>query len=76
MPIPCDITWGELVNLAQLQRPEGRQVRLHPGAADPRIRPGPLIRTLIETHWTCMAATLIGTALEVDRLLTISQVAC
>ena len=61
LPIPWDIIWGERVNLAQLQRPEGRQVRLHPGAADPRVRPEPLIRTLIETHWTSMAATLIGT---------------
>jgi len=68
LPFLYDISWGERISLAQLHRTDGGQVRFHPGAADALVRLGPLMRPLIETHWTRMVATLNGIDLEEERL--------
>ncbi len=68
LPFLYDIDWGEGVSLRRLHADGGGLVRFHPGAADALVRLGPLMRPLVETHWTRMVATLNGIDLEEERL--------
>jgi hypothetical protein len=61
-PFTYDLGWGprESFSLARL-RSHGRRglaIRLLPGAGDELIRLGPLVRPLVELHWTRMVAEI------------------
>jgi HNH endonuclease len=63
--------WGprESFSPARLRKygPRGPAIELLPGAGDELIRLGPLIRPLVELHWTRMVAEINGVAkAEVD----------
>ncbi len=61
-PFLYDLGWGprESFSVARLRRhgARGPAVRLLPGAGDELLRLGPLIRPLVELHWTRMVAEL------------------
>ena len=65
-PFIYELSWGprESFSPARLRRhgPRGPAVRLLPGAGDELIRLGPLIRPLVELHWTRMVAEFNGVA--------------
>jgi hypothetical protein len=65
-PFLYELSWGprESVSLARLRRygPRGPAIRLLPGAGDELLRLGPLIRPLVELHWTRMVAEINGVA--------------
>jgi len=65
-PFIYDLGWGprESFSVARLRRhgPQGPAVRLLPGAGDELARLGPLIRPLVELHWTRMVAEINGVA--------------
>jgi hypothetical protein len=70
-PFIYDIDWGprEAFSPARLRRhgPQGPAVRLRPGAGDELVRLGPLVRPLVEVHWTRMVAEINGVAkVELD----------
>jgi 5-methylcytosine-specific restriction endonuclease McrA len=67
-PFLYDIDWGESVALRTLHALGGGQVRLRPGAGDHLLRLAPLVRPLVELHWTRMVARLNGLAVEEQRL--------
>ena len=62
LPFLYDIDWEprDSISLARLRRagPAGLPVRLRPGAGEQLVRLAPLIRPLVELHWTRMVATL------------------
>jgi 5-methylcytosine-specific restriction endonuclease McrA len=68
LPFLYDVDWAESVTLPQLHRPHGGLVRFRPQAADGLVRLGPLLRPLIETHWTRMVAALNNIDLDEERL--------
>ena len=57
-----ELDWGtrESFTVARLcrQGPRGPAIRLLPGAGDELVRLGPLIRPLVELHWTRMVAEI------------------
>jgi hypothetical protein len=61
-PFIYELGWGprESFSVARLRRqgPRGPAVRLLPGAGDELIRLGPLVRPLVELHWTRMVAEI------------------
>jgi HNH endonuclease len=65
-PFIYDLDWGprETFSAARLRRdgPHGPAIRLRPGAGDELIRLGPLVRPLVEVHWTRMVAEINGVA--------------
>ncbi len=65
-PFLYELSWGprESFSLARLRRhgPRGPAIRLLPGAGDELLRLGPLIRPLVELHWTRMVAEINGVA--------------
>jgi hypothetical protein len=65
-PFIYEIDWGprESFSRARLRRagPRGPAVQLLPGAGDELVRLGPLIRPLVELHWTRMVAEINGIA--------------
>jgi hypothetical protein len=65
-PFLYDLSWGprESFSPARLRRhgPRGPAIELLPGAGDELLRLGPLIRPLIEVHWTRMVAEINGVA--------------
>jgi hypothetical protein len=65
-PFIYDLGWGprESFSAARLPRhgPRGPAIQLLPGAGDELIRLGPLIRPLVELHWTRMVAEINGVA--------------
>jgi hypothetical protein len=65
-PFLYELSWGprESFSVARLRRhgPRGLAVDLLPGAGDELLRLGPLIRPLIEVHWTRMVAEINGVA--------------
>lgn len=65
-PFLYDIDWGANENFtpARLRSfgPRGPIIRLFPGAGDELVRLSPLIRPLIELHWTRMVARLSNVA--------------
>jgi hypothetical protein len=62
-PFLYEMDWGpgESFSAARLRRhgPRGPAIRLLPGAGDELVRLGPLVRPLVELHWTRMVADLI-----------------
>jgi hypothetical protein len=68
LPFLYDIDWDERVSLRSLHRDGGGLIRFRPGASDALLRLGPLMRPLIETHWTRMVAAINRIDLEEERL--------
>jgi 5-methylcytosine-specific restriction endonuclease McrA len=70
-PFLYQLSWGprESFSPARLRRhgPRGPAVRLLPGAGDELLRLGPLVRPLVELHWTRMVAEINNVAaVELD----------
>ena len=65
-PFLYELSWGprESFSPARLRRhgPRGAAVRLLPGAGDELLRLGPLVRPLVELHWTRMVAEINNVA--------------
>ena len=65
-PFLYELSWGprESFSPARLRRygPRGPAIELLSGAGDELLRLGPLIRPLIEVHWTRMVAEINGVA--------------
>ena len=65
-PFLYRLSWGprESFSPARLRRhgPRGPAIELLPGAGDELLRLGPLIRPLVELHWTRMVAEINGVA--------------
>ena len=63
-----ELPWGprESFSPARLRRsgPQGPAIRLLPGAGDELLRLGPLVRPLVELHWTRMVA-------EINKVATV-----
>jgi 5-methylcytosine-specific restriction endonuclease McrA len=61
-PFLYELSWGprESFSLTRLRRhgPRGPAIRLLPGAGDELLRLGPLVRPLVELHWTRMVAEI------------------
>jgi 5-methylcytosine-specific restriction endonuclease McrA len=61
-PFLYELGWGprESFSLARLRHlgPRGPAIRLLPGAGDELLRLGPLVRPLVELHWTRMVAEI------------------
>ena len=68
LPFLYDVDWGESVTLRTLHAEGGGDVRFRPGAGDHLLRLAPLLRPLIELHWTRMVAGLNHVAVEDERL--------
>jgi hypothetical protein len=72
LPFLYDIDWGprESFSRHRLHRdnPAGLPVRLRPGAGDQLVRLAPLIRPLVELHWTRMVAAINKVATEEQDL--------
>jgi hypothetical protein len=72
LPFLYDIGWGprESFSGRRLHRgnPAGLPVRLRPGAGDQLVRLAPLIRPLVELHWTRMVAAINKVATEEQDL--------
>ena len=72
LPFLYDIDWEprDSISLARLPRagPAGLPVRLRPGAGEQLVRLAPLIRPLVELHWTQMVATINHVATEEQEL--------
>lgn len=68
VPFLYDVDWSEGASARALRR-EGRdRIRLLPGVADRLVVLGPLLRPLVELHWTRDVARWSGVATEDDRL--------
>jgi 5-methylcytosine-specific restriction endonuclease McrA len=67
-PFLYELSWGprESFSSARLRHcgPRGAEVQLLPGAGDELLRLGPLVRPLIELHWTRMVA-------EINKVATV-----
>jgi len=65
-PFLYDLDWGprETFTARRLRRhgPAGPVIRLLPGAGEELVRLAPLIRPLVEMHWTRMVAQINGVA--------------
>jgi 5-methylcytosine-specific restriction endonuclease McrA len=70
VPFLYDIDWNQSVSLRTLHAPGGGLVRFRPGAADEVLRLAPLIRPLVELHWTRDVAKRNGLDLEGEQLRT------
>jgi 5-methylcytosine-specific restriction endonuclease McrA len=72
LPFLYDISWGTRGSFSprRLHRddPSGLPVWLLPGAGDQLVRLAPLIRPLLELHWTRMVATINHVATEEQNL--------
>ncbi|MEX0768854.1 MAG: HNH endonuclease domain-containing protein [Microthrixaceae bacterium] len=67
-PFLYEFDWTGSVSLKALHSPGGGVLRFKPGAADHLLRLAPLLRPLIELHWTRMVAQLNQIATEDQRL--------
>ena len=67
-PFLYDIDWGESVSLLNPPRRGGGHIRFRPGAGDHLLSLAPLLRPLIELHWTRMVARINRINVEDDRL--------
>ena len=67
-PFLYDVDWGESVSLRALHAVGGGAIRFWDGAADQLLRLAPLLRPLIELHWTRMVARINRINTEDDRL--------
>ena len=72
LPFLYDIDWGQRESFSRrrLHRdsPAGLPVRLREGAGDRLVRLAPLIRPLVELHWTRMVAEINDVATEEQAL--------
>ncbi len=60
--------WTDGTSAASLRRRGGDRIRLLPGVADRLVTLGPLLRPLIELHWTRDVARWTGLAHDSDHL--------
>lgn len=71
-PFLYEIEWesGEHFSVSRLRKhgPHGPEIRFRPGAGDELVRLGPLVRPLVELHWTRMVAGFNEVAPEEERL--------
>ena len=67
-PFIYDIDWTEAITLKRLRARGVDHLRFRPGAADHLLRLAPLIRPLVEVHWTRMVGQLNGLHLEEESL--------
>jgi hypothetical protein len=67
-PFLYDIDWTSSVSLAALHTDDGGQIRFRSSAGDHLLRLAPLLRPLIELHWTRMVARINRINVEDDRL--------
>jgi hypothetical protein len=71
-PFLYDLSWGskEHFSIARLRSAgaRGYEVKLRVGVGDELVRLGPLIRPLIELHWTRMVAQFNGVAKQEEDL--------
>lgn len=67
-PFLYDVDWGESITLAALHRPGAGLIRFRRGAGDHLLRLTPLLRPLVEFHWTRMVARLNRIDTQGDRL--------
>lgn len=67
-PFLYTFDWEESVSLAALHADGGGLIRFRPGAGDHLLRLAPLLRPLIELHWTRMVARINRINTEDDRL--------
>ena len=68
LPFLYEPDWPEGTSAAGLRRDGRDRVRLLPGVADRLVVLGPLLRPLIELHWTRDVARWTGVPTEDDRL--------
>ena len=67
-PFLYDVDWGESVSLTSLHVEGGGWIRFRPEAGDQLLRLAPLLRPLIELHWTRMVAKFNAINIEDERL--------
>jgi 5-methylcytosine-specific restriction endonuclease McrA len=68
VPFLYEVDWAEGSSAASLRRAGRDHVSFLPGVADRLVVFGPLLRPLIELHWTRDVARWTGVATEDDRL--------
>lgn len=68
LPFLYAVDWAEGTSVARLRAQGTDRLRLLPGVADRLVVLGPLLRPLIELHWTRDVARWTGVATEEDRL--------
>lgn len=68
LPFLYEVEWPEGASVAALRRQGRDRVRLLEGVADRLVVLGPLLRPLIELHWTRDVARWTGVNTEEDRL--------
>jgi 5-methylcytosine-specific restriction endonuclease McrA len=70
VPFLYHADWEEGTTVASLRRRDADRVRLLPGVADRLVVLGPMLRPLIELHWTSDVARWTGVNLEDEALRT------
>lgn len=68
LPFLYRIDWPEGTSVASLRKAGRDRIQLLPGVADRLVVLGPLLRPLIELHWTRDVARWTGVQTEEDRL--------
>lgn len=68
VPFLYAVDWPEGTSVATLRRAGRDRVRFLPGVADRLVVLGPMLRPLIQLHWTRDVARWTGVALEDDAL--------
>jgi hypothetical protein len=68
LPFLYEVDWPEGTAVSALQRDGRDRIRLLEGVADRLVVLGPLLRPLIELHWTRDVARWTGVSTEEDRL--------
>jgi 5-methylcytosine-specific restriction endonuclease McrA len=68
IPFLYEPDWPEQTSIRTLRREERDELRLLPGVADRLVTLGPLLRPLIELHWTRDVARWTGIATEDEHL--------
>jgi len=68
VPFLYDLDWAEGTSARTLRRTGRDRVRLRPGVAERLVQLGPLLRPLIELHWTRDVARWSRVAVEDDHL--------
>jgi 5-methylcytosine-specific restriction endonuclease McrA len=68
LPFLYEIDWAEGTSVASLRRSGRDHLTFLPGVPDRLVVLGPLLRPLIELHWTRDVARWTGVATEDDRL--------
>ncbi len=67
-PFLYELDWTQSVGLNTLHAEGGGLIRFRPGAGDQLLRLAPLVRPLIELHWTRMVARINRINVEDERL--------